>query len=157
MTDGPILLVEDNPNDEELTLRTLKKFSIANDISVVRDGEDALAHLFPEHGAGPTFPSVILLDLKLPKVDGLEVLRRVREHESTRLIPVVIFTSSAQEEDVIAGYRFGANAYVRKPVEFADFADAVRTLGLFWFLLNEPPVAHPEPGPMRPGPMQPGT
>jgi two-component system, response regulator len=136
MTDKSILLVEDNPDDEALTLRALKRANIANTLTVAHDGAEALDQLFGDGGARP--PSLILLDLKLPKVDGLEVLRRIRASDRTQLIPVVILTSSREQEDIISGYRNGANAYVRKPVNFSEFAEAVRTLGMFWLLLNEP-------------------
>ncbi len=138
-----ILLVEDNPDDVELTLRALKKNNVVNDIVVVRDGAEALDYLY---GSGKyagrdtsVLPTVILLDLKLPKVDGLEVLKRVRAEESTRLLPVVILTSSDEEQDMIDSYNLGANSYVRKPVEFNQFAEAVSQLKLYWLLLNEPP------------------
>ncbi len=131
-----ILLVEDNPDDEALTLRALKKNNILNKVSVAHDGAEALEFLFTA-GADP--PSLILLDLNLPKINGLEVLRRLRADERTRLIPVVVLTSSKLDEDIIASYRNGANGYVRKPVEFSEFAVAVTTLGLFWLLLNEAP------------------
>lgn len=138
-----ILLVEDNPDDEALTLRALKKNNILNDVIVVRDGQEALDFLFgigDYEGRDTTVqPHVILLDLKLPKVDGLEVLQALRSDERTRLLPVVILTSSREEQDIVAGYRLGANSYVRKPVDFAEFTEAVRQLGLFWLLLNEPP------------------
>ena len=141
-----ILLVEDNRDDEALTLRALKKNNIKNDVVVAHDGVEALDYLF---GTGShagrdltVMPQVILLDLKLPKVDGLEVLRRVRAHERTRLLPIVILTSSNEERDRINGYGLGANSYVRKPVDFAQFIEAVRQLGLYWLILNEPaPVA----------------
>jgi two-component system response regulator len=131
-----ILLVEDNPDDEALTLRALKKNKILNKVSVAHDGAEALEFLFTA-GADP--PSLILLDLNLPKINGLEVLRRLRADERTQLIPVVVLTSSKLDEDIIASYRNGANGYVRKPVEFSEFAVAVTTLGLFWLLLNEAP------------------
>jgi CheY-like chemotaxis protein len=138
-----ILLVEDNPNDVDLTLRALKKGNILNDVVVARDGVEALDYLF---GTGvhagrdlSIMPTVILLDLKLPKIDGLEVLRRLRADERTRLLPVVILTSSKEEQDLINGYKLGANSYIRKPVDFVQFTDAVRQLGLYWLLLNEPP------------------
>ena len=134
-----ILLVEDNPDDEALTLRALRKNNILNEVAVVRDGAEAIRHLFPDDRADVTPPGVILLDLKLPKVDGLEVLRRIRADEQTRFIPVVVLTSSKEQEDILGSYHGGANAYVRKPVKFADFSDAVSTLGMFWLLLNEPP------------------
>jgi two-component system response regulator len=137
-----ILLVEDNSDDEALTLRALKKNNIKNEVVVAHDGVEALDFLF---GTGPhagrdltVMPHVTLLDLKLPKVDGLQVLRRVRAHERTRLLPIVILTSSNEEQDRINGYGLGANSYVRKPVNFADFIEAVRQLGLYWLVLNEP-------------------
>ncbi len=140
-----ILLVEDNPDDEALTLRALKKNNISNRVVVVRDGAEALDYLF---GAGKyadrdthVMPQVTLLDLKLPKVDGLEVLRRLRADERTKLIPIVILTSSNEEQDRLKGYGLGANSYVRKPVDFDQFMEAVRQLGLYWLLLNEQPPA----------------
>jgi two-component system, response regulator len=136
-TSRPILLVEDNPDDVALTLRALKKNHILNEISVASDGVEALTFLFDGDDADHGTPGLILLDLKLPKVDGLEVLRRIRADERTKLIPVVILTSSKLEEDILTSYRNGANAYVRKPVNFAEFAEAIKTLGLFWLLLNE--------------------
>jgi two-component system, response regulator len=141
-----ILLVEDNPDDEALTLRAFKKSDIAHEVVVARDGAEALAYLFPDSdGDGERFPALILLDLNLPKVDGLEVLRRLRADARTRLIPVVVLTSSKLEEDILDSYRIGANGYVRKPVKFADFAVAVQTVGAFWLLLNEPaPIRGPE-------------
>jgi two-component system response regulator len=136
-----ILLVEDNPDDELLTLRALKKNRIANEVVVARDGVEALDYLL---GTGAyvgrdtsVTPQVILLDLNLPKVGGLEVLKRLRADDRTRLLPVVVLTSSKEEEDIVASYENGANAYVRKPVEFDRFSEAVSTLGLFWLLLNE--------------------
>jgi CheY-like chemotaxis protein len=146
MMKGPdtmILLVEDNPDDEALTLRALRKANVGNEVSVVRDGVEALDFLFGSgsHGSRDTstMPQVILLDLKLPKIDGLEVLRRIRADDRTKLLPVVILTSSDEEQDRIAGYALGANSYVRKPVDFAQFAEAVRQLGLYWLVLNQPP------------------
>jgi two-component system, response regulator len=136
-TSRPILLVEDNPDDVALTLRALKKNHILNQISVASDGTEALAFLFDGDTTDLTAPGLILLDLKLPKVDGLEVLRRIRADERTKLIPVVILTSSKLEEDILTSYRNGANAYVRKPVNFAEFVEAIKTLGVFWLLLNE--------------------
>ena len=136
-----ILLVEDNANDEFLTMRALKKYNVANEVIVVRDGAEALDYLFGS-GSGqplPDLPVAMLLDLKLPKVDGLEVLRRVRAHERTACLPVVILTSSKEEKDVIAGYKLGTNSYVQKPVDFTAFVDAVGHLGLYWLMLNEPP------------------
>jgi two-component system, response regulator len=140
-----ILLVEDNETDEKLTLRAFKKANISNEVIVVRDGAEALDYLF----ATGTFagrdvnqvPAITLLDLKLPRIDGLEVLRRVRADERTKLLPVVILTSSKEDEDVARGYALGANAYVRKPVDFAEFVSAAQTLGLFWLLVNESPPA----------------
>jgi len=138
-----ILLVEDNPDDEALTLRALRRANVGNDIVVARDGVEALDYLF---GTGPhvgrdtrQLPQVMLLDLKLPRIDGLEVLRRVRADERTCILPVVILTSSNEERDRIDGYTLGANSYVRKPVDFNEFVDAVRQLGLYWLLLNQPP------------------
>jgi two-component system response regulator len=143
MENKMILLVEDNPDDEELTLRALKKNNIGNELFVVHDGAEALEFLFCTGAYAERDPrkkpDVILLDLKLPKVDGLEVLRRIRAEESTRLLPVVILTSSKEEQDRINGYKLGANSYVRKPVDFTEFVDAVRQLGLYWLILNEAP------------------
>jgi two-component system response regulator len=135
MSERVILLVEDNASDEKLTLLGFKKSGIANDVVVVRDGAEAVAYLL-----GPSaqpLPTVVLLDLKLPRIDGLEVLKRIRADERTKLLPVVILTASREQEDIVRGYSLGANAYVRKPVDFAEFADAAKTLGLFWLLLNE--------------------
>ncbi len=136
-----ILLVEDNPDDEELTTRALRKANIANDIVVARDGSEALEYLF---GEGPhagrdlaVVPAVVLLDLKLPKISGLDVLKRMRADPRTRLIPAVVLTSSSEEEDMLKSYQLGANSYVRKPVGFTAFANAVSQLGLYWVLLNE--------------------
>jgi two-component system response regulator len=146
MTTRSILLVEDNPDDEMLTLRALKKNNILNEITVAHDGAEALDLVFAKASDGGLLPGLILLDLKLPKIDGLEVLRRLRADERTRIIPVVVLTGSKLEEDILAGYRGGANAYVRKPVNFAEFAEAVKTLGLFWLILNEPvPEFTPQP------------
>lgn len=137
MIDRSILLVEDNPDDEALTLRALKRSNIFNKLHIAHDGAEALELLGLDGSPDVQLPSLVLLDLKLPKVDGLEVLHRIRSAEPTRLIPVVILTGSREQEDVVAGYRSGANAYVRKPVNFTAFAEAVQTLGLFWLLLNE--------------------
>ncbi len=137
-----VLLVEDNPDDVELTLRAFKKNNILNEIVVARDGVEALDYLF---GTGvyanqPTdLPQLILLDLKLPRIDGLEVLRRIREHERTRLLPVVVLTSSREEQDLVQSYSLHANSYIRKPVDFVRFSDAVRQLGFYWLVLNEAP------------------
>jgi two-component system response regulator len=141
-----ILLVEDNASDEKLTILAFKKSGVSNEIVVVRDGAAALDYLFATGeyvDRDPTvLPRLILLDIKLPKIDGLEVLRRLRANPGTHLVPVVILTSSKEEEDVLRGYALGANAYVRKPVEFGEFAAAAKTVGLFWLLLNEPPPVH---------------
>ena len=143
MTDKMILLVEDNPDDEALTIRALGKNNIANRLSVVRDGVEALDFLFcrgPYADRDPhEAPEVILLDLKLPKVDGLEVLRQIRANEQTRLLPVVVLTSSKEEQDLVKSYSLGANSYIRKPVDFSQFVDAIRQLGMYWLVLNEPP------------------
>lgn len=134
--------MEDNSNDEYLTIRALKKYNVANDVVVAHDGVEALDYLFGtgiHAGRDPReLPLVVLLDLKLPKVDGLEVLRRVRADERTRLLPVVILTSSNEERDVINGYKLGTNSYVQKPVDFTAFVDAVGQLGLYWLMLNQP-------------------
>jgi two-component system, response regulator len=138
-----ILLVEDNPDDEALTLRALTRNNIGNDVIVARDGEEALDWLFCTGRYASRDPrdqpALVLLDLKLPKIDGLEVLRRLREHRETRLVPVVILTSSREEMDRLQGYSNGANSYVRKPIDFAHFVEAVRQVGLYWLVLNEPP------------------
>jgi two-component system response regulator len=145
MDENIILLVEDNPDDEALTLRALKKNNIANQVVVARDGREALDYMF---GAGTyagrdpnVLPQVVLLDLKLPKIDGLEVLRSLRADQRTKLTPVVILTSSNEEQDRFTGYDLGANSYVRKPVDFNQFIDAVRQLGLYWLVFNERPPA----------------
>ncbi len=134
----PILLVEDNPDDEALTLRALSKIKILNGVMVARDGAEALELLFPDGGSDGEFPGLVLLDLNLPKVGGLGVLRRIHADERTRLIPVVVLTSSGLEDDVLASYRGGAAGYVRKPVRFSELAEAVSALGVFWLLLSEP-------------------
>jgi DNA-binding response OmpR family regulator len=141
MADGTrlILLVEDDPDHEVLTIRALKKSNVANQVQVARDGEEAVNLLL---GPSPIKPQVILLDLKLPKLDGLEVLRRIRENDATRMLPVVVLTSSDEERDVVRSYQIGVNSYIRKPVNFTDFAEATRQLGLYWLVLNEcPPTA----------------
>lgn len=140
-----ILLVEDNPNDEMLTIRALKKNNILNEVIVVRDGVQALDYLFAEgEHQGRDLnnrPEVILLDLKLPKIDGLEVLKRIKSNEQTKLIPVVVLTTSNEDQDLISSYQHGANSYIRKPVDFDQFIRAVGQLGLYWLVLNESPPA----------------
>lgn len=141
MDNKVILLVEDSPRDEALTLRALRKSNIVNEVVVAHDGIEALDYLFGTRthadGETPGIPQLILLDLKLPKVDGLQVLRKIREDQRTKRLPVVIFTSSSEEEDMIKSYNLGANSYVRKPVDFERFLDAARQLGLYWLVLNE--------------------
>lgn len=139
MTPSIIALVEDNPDDEALTLRALKKNGIANDIVVLRDGVEAVDFL---RAADKPLPQLILLDLKLPRMDGLEVLRALRANPRTQLLPIVILTSSKEERDLVAGYRLGANSYVRKPVDFNQFTEAVRQLGRYWLVLNETPPSY---------------
>ena len=143
MQDATILLVEDNPDDEALTVRALKKNNIGNNIVVARDGAEALDFLFCTNAYADRdpndLPQLILLDIKLPKVDGLEVLRRIRSEARTRLLPVVMLTSSKEERDLIVSYESGANSYLRKPVDFTHFIEAVRQLGVYWLVLNEAP------------------
>jgi two-component system response regulator len=136
MDNRPILLVEDNPDDETLTLRAFKKSKIANTVMVARDGQEAVNTLFDP---GNELPAIILLDLKLPKISGLEVLKRVRADARTKLVPVIILTSSKEDSDRLAGYDLGCNSYLRKPVDFDKFVDAVAQLGLYWLVINEPP------------------
>ena len=143
MSEGPILLVEDNPDDVLFTLRAFEKNHIQNDIVVATDGEQALHHLFPPDGSAALRPALILLDLKLPKVDGLEVLRRIRQDDRTAALPVVVLTTSSEERDIVESYRLGANSYVRKPVIFTDFLKAANVLGMYWLLVNEPAPARP--------------
>lgn len=138
-----ILLVEDNPDDEALAIRALKRHHIGNEIVVAHDGVEALDYLF---GIGTYTgrdtslkPSVVLLDLKLPRIDGLEVLRRLRSDESTKLLPVVVLTTSSEEQDLLDSYSLGCNSYIRKPVNFVQFSEAIRQLGMYWLLMNEPP------------------
>jgi len=146
-TNKIILLVEDNPDDAKLTLRAFKRSNLLNPIAVARDGVEALDFLFARGDyagrAGMPLPTLIILDLKLPKVDGRGVLRAIRGDERTRLIPVVMLTSSKEEQDLIDTYSLGANSYIRKPVDFAEFQDAVKILGIYWLMTNQPP---PEPG-----------
>lgn len=144
MTEKVILLVEDNPDDEALTVRAFARSNIANRIDVARDGAEALEYLVGPQARPP--PTLVLLDLKLPKVDGLEVLRRVRADARTHGLPVVILTSSREEQDLVESYRLGVNSYVRKPVDFTQFLQAVQTLGLYWLVINEAP---PGSGPPR--------
>ena len=146
MTNGTILLVEDNPDDQKLTLRALKKNNIANEVVIAEDGAQALDYLF---GTGQFSgrdvrkpPALVLLDLKLPKVDGLSVLAQVRADERTKMVPVVVLTSSAEEQDLVKSYELGVNSYVRKPVDFVEFVEAARQLGVYWLILNEPPRMH---------------
>ena len=140
-----ILLIEDNPHDVELTLRALRRHNLANNVVVMKDGAEALDFFF---GSGnreiENVPKVVLLDLKLPKVDGLEVLRRIKSDERTKVIPVVVLTSSQEEQDVVESYNLGVNSYLVKPVDFDQFIDSVSQLGLYWLLLNEPPVKRQE-------------
>src|SRR6266704_2555479 len=145
MHDRSIRLVEDNPDDEALTRGALGKDNIQNEIILARDGAAALhwRRGTGSHAVRHAAPELVLLDLKLPKVDGLEVLRRIRANPGTRLLPVVILTSSREEKDVVSGYGLGANSYIRKPVDFGQFVEAVRQLGLYWLVLNEPPP-HPD-------------
>ena len=143
MKNNVIMLVEDNPDDEALTVRALRKNKIVNEVVVARDGVEALDYLFSEgiHAGrnAKEMPQVVLLDLKLPKLDGLGVLRRLRADDRTKLLPIVILTSSNEEQDRISGYGLGANSYVRKPVDFDQFVEAAKQLGLYWLVLNEPP------------------
>jgi len=145
MKERRILLVEDRQDDIDLTLRSLKDNKVTNKVDVVRDGAEALDYIFATGAYSDRNiedqPSVVLLDIKLPKVDGMEVLRRIREDKRTKTLPVVILTSSKEEKDLINGYKLGCNSYIRKPVEFEAFSKAVRELGLYWLILNEPPVA----------------
>lgn len=134
VTPHPILLIEDNPYDERLTVKALKRSKVTNPILIARDGEEALSILFKSN----PLPSLILLDIKLPKIDGLEVLQRIRADETTRFLPVVVLTSSSEQRDIVESYSLGANSYVRKPVNFEKFVEAVSQLGLYWLVINEP-------------------
>lgn len=138
MKKDAILLVEDNPDDELLTLRALKKTKLVNEIVVAHDGEEALKYVLPEN-SGNDLPVMVLLDLKMPKVSGLEVLRSIRSNARTQNLPVVVFTSSNEEKDIVESYRLGVNSYVRKPVDFSQFLEAVERIGLYWMVLNESP------------------
>lgn len=139
-----ILLVEDNPNDLKLTLHAFKQHNLSNQISVVRDGEEALEFIFCtgaySHRTVENGPKIVLLDLNLPKVDGIEVLRQMKAHPRTRMIPVCVLTTSREERDIVESYELGVNSYIVKPVDFEQFVEAVRTLGLYWLLLNQPPI-----------------
>ena len=143
MNDGTILLVEDSPDDVALTLRAFKSHNIGNEVIVAKDGVQALEVLLgPKGGPPPSrLPSIVLLDLNLPKVNGLEVLQRIRAHPRTSLLPVVVLTSSTEQRDLVESYKLGANSYVRKPVDFVEFTEAARQLGLYWLLLNEAPMS----------------
>ena len=141
MSQRTILLVEDNPDDVDLTLRAFRKNNIANEVVVARDGAEAVALLLGTEGDAepPPLPAVVLLDLKLPRLDGLDVLRRIRSADRTKLLPVVVLTSSVEERDLVRSYSLGANSYVRKPVDFGEFMEAVKQLGLYWLVLNSSP------------------
>jgi CheY-like chemotaxis protein len=144
---GRILIVEDDPKDVELTLTALEEYNLANEVVVTRDGEEALDYLYSRGSfkmRGGENPAVVLLDLKLPKVDGLEVLQQIKADEKLKFIPVVVLTSSREEKDMVASYKLGVNGYVVKPVDFHDFVNAIKELGVFWAVINEPP-----PGSMR--------
>lgn len=143
-SDVEILLVEDSPNDVELTLHALRDERLANTVQVARDGEEALDFVFRRGqyaGRSSSHPRVVLLDVKLPKVDGLQVLKEMKSDPRTKAIPVVILTSSGEEQDLVSGYKLGANAYIQKPVDFDQFRETVKTLGLFWLVVNQPPPA----------------
>jgi two-component system response regulator len=143
MNNQPILLVEDNPDDVMFTLRAFKKNNIGNEVVVATDGEKALEILFPEPDAAPLSPALVLLDVKLPKVNGMDVLRRIRSDPRTQALPVIVLTTSSEETDIVNSYRLGANSFVRKPVDFDDFVQAASVLGVYWLLVNEPaPVWH---------------
>ena len=137
MNNHPILLVEDNPDDVMLRLRAFKKNNIGNEIVVATDGEKALEILFPENGTAPFHPAIVLLDVKLPKVNGMDVLQRIRSEPSTQSLPVIMLTTSSEETDIVNSYKLGANSFVRKPVDFDDFVNAANFLGVYWLLVNE--------------------
>ena len=139
MSDNVILLVEDDPDHEALAIRALRKANVANEIKVAHDGAEALEYLKGVADGSETVPQLVLLDLKLPKVEGLDVLRNIRATDKTALLPVVVLTSSDEERDIVASYRLGVNSYIRKPVNFSDFAEATRQLGMYWLLLNQCP------------------
>ena len=141
--DKPILLVEDNPDDEELTLRALRKHNLADEVIVKRDGQEAIDFIVGSDAKrnGHSIPQLVLLDLKIPKIDGLQVLKSLRSYECTRYVPVVVLTSSNEEQDLISSYQLGANSYVRKPVNFHRFVDVAKQLGMYWLVLNEAPNA----------------
>ena len=139
MENKKILLVEDNPDDELLTVRALKKNHLTNSIDVARDGQEALDYLFKDHQTRGTLPALIILDIKLPKIDGLEVLRRIRADENTKYVPVVMMTSSDQEEDILASYGLGANSFIRKPIDFMNFVEVASNIGIYWLIINQAP------------------
>ena len=141
MSEHMILLVEDDPDHEALAIRALRKANVANEIAVARDGAEALAYMEGIASGEKPVPQLVLLDLKLPKVEGLEVLRSIRASDKTALLPVVVLTSSDEERDIVSSYRLGVNSYIRKPVNFTDFAEATRQLGMYWLLLNQCPPA----------------
>jgi two-component system response regulator len=138
MNSGTILLVEDNPDDVLFTLRAFERNNISNDVVVAADGEQALEYLLPADESRALTPALVLLDVNLPKVDGLEVLRRIRSHARTAGLPVVVLTTSSEERDIVESYRLGANSFVRKPVTFSQFVEATKVLGIYWLLVNEP-------------------
>jgi len=139
MNNDPILLVEDNPDDVTFTLRAFKKNNLSNEVIVANDGEQALSLLLPQDSSAPLQPALVLLDVKLPKIDGIEVLRRIRADVRTQPLPIIMLTTSSEESDIIDSYRLGANSYVRKPVAFSDFLHAANILGIYWLLVNQPP------------------
>jgi two-component system response regulator len=136
--DGPILLVEDNPDDVMFTIRAFKRNNIQNEVVVAVNGEEALRHLLPDDDAPPLRPALVLLDVKLPKIDGMQVLHRIRSDARTSSLPVVVLTTSSEERDIVESYRLGANSFVRKPVVFDEFLHATKALGVYWLLVNEP-------------------